>query len=188
MEAPESAAAVHLFFAPIKKQRVKLLLEKATELGVSRLSPVITQNTNEKWAAAADDDEDGGSFGRILVESAEQCERLSVPILAAPTPLSSLLSSFPQSHPPQTHLLVCRERCADATPLLSSLGGAAGGGVAALPPVCLLVGPEGGFTDNELRDMASRPFVRFVSLGENVLRAETAALAALAITTAWLQD
>ena len=187
---------LHLFFAPLKPKRVRLLLEKATELGVDRLVPVVTQNTNEKWAPAGsgggggggkgDADEDyagsgGGGLGRILVESAEQCERLSVPVLQPePLPLSALLATFAASQPPGSRLLVCRERCAAAVPLLDALRSLGPPN----DPVSLLVGPEGGFTEPELSAMADCAFVRFVSLGPLVLRAETAAIAALAVAAA----
>jgi len=166
---------VHLYFAPLKKQRVKLLLEKATELGVDHLFPVQTQNTNERWATGG---EEAAGLARVLVESAEQCERLSVPSLEKITSLADLLQAFPTSHP-QSRLLVCRERSPESPPLLGAALEVSVANPAAAR--CLLVGPEGGFTAEELQTLAKLDFVRFVSLGESVLRAETAAIAALAV-------
>jgi len=186
--------SVHLFFAPIKKQRVKLLFEKATELGVHRLIPVLTQNTNEKWNSAGDTSEagvpgdDSGSLGRILVESAEQCERLSIPVIDAPTTLNAMLSRFQNEHP-HSRLLVCKERSnllpPKPKPILVALQDFC---TSSSSQLCLLVGPEGGFTDAEFADMASREFVQFVSLGESILRAETAALKALSVAFALFES
>jgi len=167
------AAPVHLYFAPLKKQRVKLLLEKATELGVDRLFPVQTQNTNERWATG----EEAAGLARVLVESAEQCERLSVPALDKITSLADLLQAFPASQP-ESRLLVCRERSPESPSLLGALQEVV---ASPAPARCLLVGPEGGFTAEELQTLARLDFVRFVSLGDSVLRAETAAIAALAV-------
>ena len=193
--------SVHLFFAPIKKQRVKLLFEKATELGVNRLIPVLTQNTNEKWNSGvggglgltSDDDgggisDDSGSLGRILVESAEQCERLSIPVVDAPTTLTAMLSRFQNEHP-HSRLLVCKERSSlfppRPKPILVALQDFC---TSPSSQLCLLVGPEGGFTDAEFSDMSSREFVQFVSLGDSILRAETAALKALSVAFALFES
>lgn len=162
---------ITLYFAPIKKPKLKLVLEKATELGLTKLVPVLSQNVNVNL----DFDKDA-SFDRVIKESAEQCERMDLPMFEKePVTLSSLIQGW-KGGP----LLVCRERSVSADPLLKVLlegeeGTAARG---------LLVGPEGGFTDAEFDEMTRSPAVRFVSLGSNVLRAETAAIAALATVSA----
>jgi 16S rRNA (uracil1498-N3)-methyltransferase len=158
-------------------------LEKASELGVSDLVPVTTQNTQWPLNHAA--------AQRQLVESAEQSERMSIASLHSPIHLSQLFAEWEPAHggdsatgPPRDEgnnhfLLVCRERGFEQSrPLLSVLRELSKLGPGA--PVRLLVGPEGGFTAAELAAMEKLPFVRFVSLGPTLLRSETAALAALA--------
>ena len=213
LEDAGQATRLHLYFAPIKKARLKGMLEKATELGVDRLVPVLTQNVNERYdegsaPSSSSSSSSSSSYRRILVEAAEQSERLSVPELAAPVTLSALLRGLGESG---TQLLVCRERLDGGKTLLQALlgadvgraaagaGGAGGGG----DVVSVLVGPEGGFTSAELSAMemesvsrggsgqsgsgggsAGRGGVVFVSLGRAVLRADTAAVAALSVARA----
>ena len=150
-----------LAFAPIRRSRLEVLVEKATELGVSRLIPVPTRHTDIARVNA-------GRLAAIAREAAEQCERLTVPEISHPVPFFTLLSEW-SGRP----LLVCAESGA-AQPLATAL--------AALPagPAAVLVGPEGGFADSELDELRRQPFVVPVGLGPRVLRAETAALAALA--------
>ena len=167
---------VTLYFAPVKKQKVKLMMEKATELGLGQFVPVLSQNVNVDI-----DFEKDGSFDRVILESAEQCERMDIPVLQkVPLSLSSLITEWEGRA--KGSLLVCRERSSSSDPLLSTL--LAGSGASA--PLGLLVGPEGGFTDFEFEEMEKSPSVRFVSLGSNVLRAETAAIAAMAMVSAAL--
>ena len=167
-----SSLPVTLYFAPVRKPKLKIMMEKATELGLSRLVPVVSQNVNADIDFSKEE-----SYARVIMESVEQCERLDVPTLRRePMPLLALLEQLHDSR-----LLVCRERSSEARPLLSELlsdkdlyfgdKNADWG---------LLVGPEGGFTAAELEYMTSCPQVTFVSLGQNVLRAETASIAALA--------
>lgn len=158
---PESAADVWLCFAPIRQGRIEMIIEKATELGASRLLPVITRRTQmqkvntERLAAHAR-------------EAAEQCERLDVPDVAAPVTLEKLLQDWPQNR----RLFLCAER-SDAPSLLAAAKDEG--------PCALLIGPEGGFAPEELDRIAALPQVVTVSLGPRILRAETAAIAALAI-------
>ena len=159
-----------LLFAPIKRLRLDWLVEKATELGVSALLPVWTAYTQaervnlERLRARA-------------IEAAEQSERLSIPELRQPERLEPLLAGWP----PERRLIVC-----DETGGGESLGEAA----ARLPcgPAALLIGPEGGFDQRELDAIAKLSFVSRVGLGPRVLRAETAALAALAVYQAIAGD
>lgn len=149
---------VWLVFAPLKRHATELVVEKATELGVAALVPVITERTNtprlnlERLAA-------------IAIEAAEQSERLTVPRVEPPEPLSALLADWPAGRP----LVVAMERW-EAPPPPPMLDAAA-----------LLVGPEGGFTGAELDTLRRCPFVVPASLGPRVLRAETAAIAGLAL-------
>ncbi len=150
-----------LLFAPLKRARLELMVEKATELGVTRLVPVPTRHTDIGRVNAE-------RLAAIAREAAEQCERLSVPEISRPVPFFQLLSDWPG-----LPLLVCAESGA-ARPLAAAAAGLPPG------PVAFLVGPEGGFANSELDELARQPFVVPVGLGPRVLRAETAALAALA--------
>jgi 16S rRNA (uracil1498-N3)-methyltransferase len=158
---PVSAADVWLCFAPIKQGRIEMIVEKATELGAARLLPVITRRTQmqkvntERLAAHAR-------------EAAEQCERLDVPEVAPAVTLEKLLRDWPRNR----RLFLCAER-SDAPSLLAAAKGE--------EPSALLIGPEGGFAPEELDAIAALPLVVTVSLGPRILRAETAAIAALAI-------
>ena len=211
--AAPSLAPVHLYFAPIKRARLKVLLEKATELGVDVLVPVLTQNVNEKYTPGGDRGDGrseagagavaSSSYQRVLIEAAEQSERMTVPVLEEPTTLSALLARFGGAQGAGV-LYVCRERVAGGMTLLQALLQRRKGGVGLGGAISLLVGPEGGFTAAELREMEARcskdpsegagaltgaggaseqggAGVVFVSLGGAVLRAETAAMAALAV-------
>ena len=147
-----------LVFALLKRDTTDLVTQKATELGASRLQPVLTDRTNAARVNEA-------RLRAIAIEAAEQSERLTVPDIAAPQPLAALLESWPPNRP----LFAAIER-AGAAPLRPVAG-----------PSALLVGPEGGFTPRELDALRRYPFVAPVSLGPRILRAETACLAGLAL-------
>jgi 16S rRNA (uracil1498-N3)-methyltransferase len=148
-----------LLFAPLKRGRIDMLVEKATELGVARLLPVITQRTvvdrvkDERLTAH-------------MIEAAEQCERTALPELAEPVKLDALLSSWPAGR---------RLLFADETGGEPLLGAASSG------PCAILIGPEGGFTDAERAALRGHTAARPISLGPRILRAETAAIAATAL-------
>ena len=159
-----------LLFAPIKRARLDWLVEKATELGVSMLWPVCTARTQaerlnlERLRAHA-------------IAAAEQSGRLSVPELRPPEALSQVLAAWPD----ERRLIVC-----DETGAGEPIGGAAAR--LRVGPVALLVGPEGGFERTELDALGKLSFVSRIGLGPRVLRAETAALAALAVYQATAGD
>jgi 16S rRNA (uracil1498-N3)-methyltransferase len=162
-----------LVFAPVKRARIDYLVEKATELGVSELHPVRTSRTIvervnlERLQANA-------------IEAAEQTERLMVPRVHPPESLPALIARWPAGR----RLVVCDER-GRAPPIAAvavELRDALSEGAA------VLIGPEGGFTETELDGLANLPFVNPVSLGPRVLRADTAALAALAVLQALAGD
>jgi 16S rRNA (uracil1498-N3)-methyltransferase len=147
-----------LAFALLKRDATDLVVQKATELGVSALLPVLTERGNTHRMNA-------DRLNAIAIEAAEQCERLTVPELYAPRPLATLLSDWPRDR----HLIAAIER--STAPSIASAGG----------PRALLVGPEGGFSPTELDALRSHPFVTPASLGPRILRAETACIAGLAL-------
>jgi 16S rRNA (uracil1498-N3)-methyltransferase len=156
------AADLWLVFAPIKRARLDWLVEKATELGVAALVPVWTRHTQSERL----------NLDRLYahaVAAAEQCGRLSVPDLQAPQPLAAVLAGWPADR----RLLVCDETGVGAP--IAAATAQFGPGRAAL-----LTGPEGGFAQTELDSLEKLPFVTRVGLGPLVLRADTAALAAVA--------
>ncbi|MBV9555165.1 MAG: 16S rRNA (uracil(1498)-N(3))-methyltransferase [Alphaproteobacteria bacterium] len=160
-----------LVFAPVKRPRTDWLIEKATELGVAALVPVLTARTQadrlnrERLASHA-------------IAAAEQCERLSVPELQPPIRLDKLLAGWS----PSRRLVVCDES-GGGKPLAEAVAGLPRDSAAAV-----LIGPEGGFTQTELDALADLPFVTRAGLGPRILRAETAALGALAVFQAIAGD
>jgi 16S rRNA (uracil1498-N3)-methyltransferase len=152
---------IWVVFAPPKRDATELIAQKATELGAANILPVLTERTN---TARLNLDR----LRAIATEAAEQCERLTVPELAAPRRLADLLAVWPADRP----LVAALERAA-APPIQPTAG-----------PAALLVGPEGGFTDAELDALRRHPFVVAASLGPRILRAETAAIVGLALLQA----
>ena len=159
----EPAPDCWLCFALLKRTRTDLVVEKATELGVSVIQPIITARTQAERVNLE-------RLASIATEAAEQCERLNVPHIRPPAPLARLMADWPADRP----LFVADER------RTAGLLGPARG------PSALMVGPEGGFTDVELEAIARTPQVTRVSLGHRILRAETASIAGLALhLAAW---
>jgi 16S rRNA (uracil1498-N3)-methyltransferase len=163
-----------LCFAPIKKARIDFIAEKATELGVSALQPVFTQHTAmtrvnvERLRANA-------------IEAAEQTERLSVPDVREPVTLEALLKDWPAER-----RLLLADEAGGGQPIAQALAGLDES--AKRSPWAVLIGPEGGFARAELDQLRKLPFVISVGLGPRILRADTAALAALACWQALLGD
>ena len=160
---------IWLIFAPIKKNRLDMIAEKATELGVAKLVPVITDHTNVERVKT-------DRLRANAIEAAEQCCRLTVPEITEPMPLQKLLDNWEVTR----RLLVMDETTVedgDAGVSMATLGKSKDG------QACdaILIGPEGGFSASELDLLGNLPFVTKVSLGGRILRAETAALAALTL-------
>lgn len=162
----ETSPDLWLLFAPIKRGRIDWLVEKATELGVARLMPVSTRRTVvdrlnlERLRAHA-------------IEAAEQCERTALPELMASERLENVLRQWP----------------ADRALLVADEGGGEPIAETAAPaPAAILVGPEGGFTDEERSAIRSVAQAKPVSLGPRILRADTAAIAAVSIWMARAGD
>lgn len=161
---------IWLAFAPVKKSQTDFIVQKATELGVSRLIPLITERTQAERVKT-------DRLRATAVEAAEQSERLDVPDVAEPVRLEGLLTDWP----PERVCCVCAE-AGEATPLAA----VAAAGIGA--PAGFVTGPEGGFSAAELDFMRRATQVHPVGLGPRILRAETAALAALAIWQAVAGD
>jgi 16S rRNA (uracil1498-N3)-methyltransferase len=159
-----------LLFAPIKRARIDFLVEKATELGAAELHPVMTRHTMVERV----------NLDRLranAIEAAEQSERLSVPTISPPEDLSRLLTQWNAGR----QIMLCDES-GTAPPAAQALASRTRG------PWAVLVGPEGGFAEDELDGLRKLPFVCPVSLGPRVLRADTAAIAGLAVLQALLGD
>ncbi|MBL8659813.1 MAG: 16S rRNA (uracil(1498)-N(3))-methyltransferase [Rhodospirillales bacterium] len=157
-----------LAFAPVKKSATDFIVEKATELGAARILPVLTERTIAQRVNVE-------RLQATATEAAEQCGRLSVPEVAAPLTLPSFVAMWPAQRP----LCVAHPQARDAAlPLLDALTGPAS---ASALPAGFLVGPEGGLTSVELDGLAALRCVKVVSLGTRTLRAETAAVAVLAV-------
>jgi 16S rRNA (uracil1498-N3)-methyltransferase len=159
-----------LAFAPVKKARTDFIAEKACEMGCRRLIPVFTRFTNSGRVKVE-------RLRAHAVEAAEQCGLLAVPEVAEPMPLQSLLDDWPAGR----LLMFCDESGAGA-PAMATLRAAGPG------PWAILIGPEGGFSPDERSLLAGLAFAHGVSLGPRILRADTAAVAALALWQAVLGD
>jgi 16S rRNA (uracil1498-N3)-methyltransferase len=159
LRAREPVPDLWLLFAPIKRGRIDWLVEKATELGVARLVPVVTRRTVVERL----------NLDRLrahIIEAAEQCERTALTELAEPQKLGALLAAWP------------------ADRILYFADEAGGERLTGEPgPGAILIGPEGGFTDEERVAIRALPQARAVGLGPRILRADTAALAAV---TLWM--
>ena len=148
-----------LLFAPIKRGRIDWMVEKATELGVAEMRPVLTRRTIV----------DRLNLDRLrahAIEAAEQCERTSLPELAEPRKLDHYLGDWPADR-----ILYFADE-AGGEPLAKA---------AAPGPAAILIGPEGGFTDEEREAIRALPQARPIGLGPRILRADTAAIAAIAL-------
>lgn len=155
----ESVPDLWLCFAPVKKARLDFIIEKATELGVSRLQPVITERTIVERVKQE-------RLEAQIIEACEQCGRTALPELADPLKLPQLLANWPDNR----SLMFADEA-----------GGMPFSQLKVPAPAAILVGPEGGFTDKERTLLIAHEAVQRMALGPRILRAETAALAAIAL-------
>jgi len=162
----EAVPDLWLAFAPIKRGRIDWLVEKATELGVARLVPVLTGRTMVERL----------NLDRLRahsIEAAEQCGRTALPVLAEPAGLDALMRDWPAGRT----LFFADEGGGEPLPAAAAAG-----------PAAILIGPEGGFTDEEREAVRRLPQARAVSLGPRILRADTAAVAAIALWMAAAGD
>lgn len=155
----EQVPDLWLCFAPVKKARLDWIVEKATELGVARLQPVITERTIVERVKQE-------RIEAQIIEACEQCGRTALPELADPVKLPQLLKAWPADR---------------ALLFADEAGGAPFAAVDAPAPAAILIGPEGGFTDREREALLACPAVQRIALGPRILRAETAAIAATAL-------
>jgi 16S rRNA (uracil1498-N3)-methyltransferase len=160
---------IDYLFAPLKHARLDYMVQKATELGARRLRPVITQRTIAERV----------NLDRMkanAVEAAEQCNLVFVPEVLEPLPLAKVLAGWD----PSRRLIYCDETASVANPVeaLKNI----------TPPAAVLVGPEGGFTSEERAHLKSLNFVTAISLGPRIMRADTVAIAALALVQATIGD
>jgi 16S rRNA (uracil1498-N3)-methyltransferase len=149
-----------LMFAPIKKARTDFIVEKATELGVARILPVETQHTNSERIRQ-------DRLQAHALEAAEQCSGTYVPAVEDIKPLAARLAGFPTDR----KLIFCDETRTSETADWSGLPG----------PAAILIGPEGGFSDRERAILRGLPYAFGKSLGPRILRADTAAVAAITL-------
>jgi 16S rRNA (uracil1498-N3)-methyltransferase len=164
----EAVPDLWLCVAPIKRGRIDWVAEKASELGVARLVPVATRR-------AVVDKLNADRLRAHMIEAAEQCERTALPELADLVPLGSLIRDWPISR----KLFFADEE--GGAPFIEALRENAG-------PAAILIGPEGGFDPTEREAIRACPSAVPVSLGPRILRAETAALAAVSVWMATLGD
>lgn len=161
---------IDYLFAPLKSARLDYMAQKATEMGARRLRPVITEHTVvrkvniERLAANAR-------------EAAEQCNMVCLPEVCPAERLDTVLANWD----PARRLIFCDEAARQADPL-KALGAIEPG------PLALLIGPEGGFSPAEQTNLRELPFVAPISLGPRIMRADTAAVAAMALVQAMLGD
>ncbi|HUI19102.1 MAG TPA: 16S rRNA (uracil(1498)-N(3))-methyltransferase [Alphaproteobacteria bacterium] len=165
MTRPQTAEPdLWLVFAPIKRARIDFVAQKATELGVSALWPIFTRHTAVARVNAE-------RLNANAIEAAEQCARLTVPRVMAPASLEEAIAGWPKSR----RILLCDEG-GGGIAIKDALADVAAGAA----PWAVMVGPEGGFAADELDRLRKLPIVTAVGLGPRLLRADTAALAALA--------
>jgi len=157
-------------FAPLKSARLDYVVQKATEMGAGTIQPVITRFTQVHRINA-------DKLRANVIEAAEQCEVLTVPELAPETTLDRLVAGWD----PERALIFADEGQASASPIaaLTALGSR---------PFGLIVGPEGGFAPEERERLLAQSFTIPISLGPRILRADTAAVAAMAVIQATIGD
>lgn len=156
---------IQLLFAPVKRARTDMIVEKAVEMGVSQITPVFTQYTNAERVRL-------DRMQAIAIEACEQSRGFEPPRIDAPQKLDKVLDNWPEDRP----LIFANERAASVNPLASL--------EKISQPLSILIGPEGGFSEVEESRIAAMDQAIAISLGPRILRAETAAIAAMALVQA----
>jgi 16S rRNA (uracil1498-N3)-methyltransferase len=163
------AGKLHYLFSPLKRARLDYMVQKAVEMGVSQLHPVIMRHTQAERV----------NLDRMrsnAIEAAEQCGILAIPQIATPLDFVTAITALGSA----CHLVFCDEDAPDGDPvatLRADLGGAPENGA----EIAVLIGPEGGFDEEERALLLRRPRTSRIALGPRILRADTAAVAALAV-------
>ena len=161
---------IEYYFAPLKRARLDYMVQKATEMGVARIQPVYTAHTVPNRVNVE-------RMQANIIEAAEQCGILRVPIGEQPVKLTRIIETWDPNR-----LLIFADEAADiASPIeaLQSLR---------YEPCAIIIGPEGGFSSDERDLLLRQPFTRRISLGPRIMRADTAAVAALALVNAVIGD
>jgi 16S rRNA (uracil1498-N3)-methyltransferase len=164
---------LHYLFAPLKHVRLDYMVQKAVEMGAGRLRPVLTRHGQVTRLNAE-------RMRANAIEAAEQCGILSIPLIDPVADLGDVLSAWARDES-RRRIVFCDEGSPedDPVPLLTPLAGM---------PLALLIGPEGGFAEAERAELRRLPFVTPIPLGPRILRADTAAVAALALVQAVAGD
>lgn len=165
----EPCPDIWLLFAPLKKENNDFTIQKAVELGVTKIIPVITEYTSNSKIRTE-------RLNLQMIEAAEQCRRVDLPQAEEPIKLSDLLNNWDKGR----KLLYMDETGAGNTAgeLLPQCSA----------PAAILIGPEGGFSEKELETLRKLPYTYGISLGKRILRAETAAISALALWQTFCGD
>ena len=172
--AQTAPADLHYLFAPLKSARLDYMAQKAVEMGAGVIRPVITRYTQGERVKL-------DRLRANAIEAAEQCGILALPRIEEPQKLDEALEALE----PERLLIFCDEDAAVADPIAAMRAAA---DASAPPPLAVLVGPEGGFAPDERERIAARANTVALSLGPRILRADTAAVAVLALVQAVLGD
>jgi 16S rRNA (uracil1498-N3)-methyltransferase len=173
----EPPGDLHYLFAPLKHARLDYMVQKAVEMGASRLQPVLTRHTQTERLNIA-------RMQANVIEAAEQCGVLAVPEVAVPMKLDAALAAWPA----ERLLIFCDEEAPVQDPLLALTQVWKSEVPKRAVPLAVLIGPEGGFETRERAALLALPHVIRISLGPRILRADTAGVAALALVQAILGD
>jgi 16S rRNA (uracil1498-N3)-methyltransferase len=166
----DHAGDLHYLFAPLKRARLDYMVQKAVEMGATHLQPVLTRHTQAERVNTA-------RMRANAIEAAEQCGILNLPGIGEPLPLAHAVGALAA----ERVLIFCDEDAPTADPLTALADGRG-------MPIALLIGPEGGFSPEERTALLRRPGTLRLALGPRILRADTAAVAALALVQATLGD
>tara|TARA_B100000029_G_C17192968_1_gene821374 strand:- start:117 stop:743 length:627 start_codon:yes stop_codon:yes gene_type:complete len=161
--AKDNEKNIWLAFSPIKQNSLNFIIQKGTELGVQRFIPILSERTIVREI-------NNERIKKIIVEASEQSNRISIPEINKPQSLKTFLPAFPKNG----HLIFCDINSAkkDLKNILKKQDNA---------PICILIGPEGDFSENERKMIISLNQTHSISLAKNILKAETAAISAITI-------
>jgi len=174
LREPQTLPDIDYLFAPLKTARLDYLAQKATEMGAARLRPVLTEYTQVRRL----------KHERLIantIEAAEQCNLVTIPQVSELQKLDSVLDNWLERETETRQLIFCDEAATSNSPI-STFKQLAG------KPLALLVGPEGGFSERERTRLLALDFITPISLGPRIMRADTAAVAALAVLQATIGD